>query len=61
MILSLSGCLRFSKPKHQKQVEYYQKAITEITGKRTEGMLIYLLEDEIREELENIIPERMKL
>ena len=33
--------------KHQKQVEYYQKAIAEITGKRTEGMLIYLLEDEI--------------
>ncbi len=33
--------------KHQKQVEYYQKAIAKITGKRTEGMLIYLLEDEI--------------
>ena len=33
--------------KHQKQVRYYQKAIHTITGKRTEGMIIYLLEKEI--------------
>ena len=33
--------------KHEKQVRYYQKAIDNITGKRTEGMIIYLLEDEI--------------
>ncbi|HFQ61335.1 MAG TPA: RecB-like helicase, partial [Epsilonproteobacteria bacterium] len=28
--------------KHQKQVGYYRKAIADITGKRTEGMIIYL-------------------
>ena len=33
--------------KHQKQVKYYQKAIEAITGKRTEGMVIYQLEEEI--------------
>ena len=33
--------------KHQNQVEYYQKAIESITGKSTEGMVIYLLEDKI--------------
>lgn len=33
--------------KHQKQVKYYQKAIEAITGKRTEGMVIYLIEEEI--------------
>jgi len=33
--------------KHEKQVRYYQKAIEKITGKRTEGMIIYLLEEEI--------------
>ena len=33
--------------KHQNQVRYYQKAIQTISGKRTEGMIIYLLEDEI--------------
>ena len=33
--------------KHQKQVRYYQKAIHTITGKRTEGMIVYLLEEEI--------------
>ncbi|PTB83588.1 recombinase RecB, partial [Sulfurovum lithotrophicum] len=33
--------------KHQKQVGYYQKAIGNITGKRTEGMIIYLLNDRI--------------
>ncbi|MCO4844664.1 MAG: RecB-like helicase [Sulfurovum sp.] len=39
--------------KHQKQVRYYQKAIRTITGKRTEGMIIYLLEEEI--EVETLI------
>ncbi len=38
--------------KHQKQVEYYKKAIATITGKRTEGMIVYLLEEGI--ELENV-------
>ena len=33
--------------KHQNQVRYYQKAIETITGKRTEGMIIYLTEEEI--------------
>ncbi|PTB87760.1 recombinase RecB, partial [cyanobacterium G8-9] len=33
--------------KHQKQVGYYQKAIGNITGKRTVGMIIYLLNDGI--------------
>jgi len=33
--------------KHQKQVRYYQKAIHTITGKRTEGMIVYLTEEEI--------------
>jgi len=33
--------------KHQKQVGYYQKAIRKITGKRTEGMIVYLTEKEI--------------
>jgi hypothetical protein len=28
-------------------VRYYQKAIEKITGKRTEGMIIYLTEEEI--------------
>lgn len=36
--------------KHQKQVRYYQKAIHTITGKRTEGMIVYLLEEEIEAE-----------
>ena len=33
--------------KHQKQVGYYKKAIANITGKRTEGMIIYLLKEGI--------------
>ena len=33
--------------KHQKQVRYYKKAITDITGKRTEGMIIYLTNEGI--------------
>jgi len=33
--------------KHRVQVSYYQKAIEKITGKRTDGMVLYLLEDEI--------------
>jgi len=33
--------------KHQKQVGYYKKAIGNITDKRTEGMVIYLLNEEI--------------
>ncbi len=33
--------------KHQNQVEYYKKAIANITGKRTVGMVIYLLEEGI--------------
>ena len=33
--------------KHEKQVRYYQKAIQAITGKRTEGLVIYLLEEKI--------------
>jgi len=31
--------------KHQKQVGYYKKAIINITGKRTEGVVVYLLDD----------------
>ncbi|HIQ47804.1 MAG TPA: RecB-like helicase [Sulfurovum sp.] len=30
--------------KHQNQVGYYKKAISDITGKQTEGMIVYLLE-----------------
>ena len=33
--------------KHQNQVRYYKKAIESLTQKRTEGMIIYLLEGEI--------------
>jgi len=33
--------------KHQKQVGYYKKAIEKITGKRTEGVVIYLLNERI--------------
>ena len=33
--------------KHQKQVGYYKKAIGNITGKRTEGVVIYLLNEGI--------------
>jgi len=33
--------------KHQKQVGYYRKAIADITGKRTEGMIIYLTNEGI--------------
>jgi exodeoxyribonuclease V beta subunit len=33
--------------KHEKQVRYYQKAIEAITGKRTKGLVIYLLEEKI--------------
>ncbi len=33
--------------KHQSQVEHYKKAISKITGKQTEGMVVYLLEDSI--------------
>jgi exodeoxyribonuclease V beta subunit len=38
--------------KHQKQVGYYKKAIASITGKRTEGIVVYLLVDGI--EIKNI-------
>ncbi len=31
--------------KHQSQVRYYKKAIESITGKRTEGIIIYLLDE----------------
>jgi len=31
--------------KHQKQVAYYCKAIEQITGKKTKGIIVYLLED----------------
>ncbi len=31
--------------KHQNQVGYYKKAIANITGKRTEGMIVYLLDN----------------
>ncbi|MEA3418720.1 MAG: RecB-like helicase [Campylobacterota bacterium] len=33
--------------KHLRQVSYYQQAIEKLTGKRAEGMILYLLEDEI--------------
>ncbi|RLA70903.1 MAG: RecB-like helicase [Epsilonproteobacteria bacterium] len=33
--------------KHQNQVGHYKKAIANITGKRTEGMIVYLLSGEI--------------
>jgi exodeoxyribonuclease V beta subunit len=33
--------------KHQNQVAYYQRAIADITGKRTEGMIIYLTNEGI--------------
>lgn len=33
--------------KHQAQVGFYQKAIEKITQKRTEGIIVYLLEDKI--------------
>ncbi|HHD79380.1 MAG TPA: hypothetical protein ENK98_07100, partial [Epsilonproteobacteria bacterium] len=33
--------------KHQKQVGYYRKAIANITGKRTDGMIIYLTNEGI--------------
>ncbi|MCF6243711.1 MAG: RecB-like helicase [Sulfurovum sp.] len=33
--------------KHQSQVGYYKKAINNITGKRTEGIVVYLLNEEI--------------
>jgi exodeoxyribonuclease V beta subunit len=39
--------------KHEKQVRYYQKAIEKITGKRTQGTIIYLLEEEI--DIKNLI------
>ena len=34
--------------KHQNQVGYYKKAIRTITGKRTEGFIVYVLEDEVK-------------
>jgi exodeoxyribonuclease V beta subunit len=33
--------------KHQSQVRYYKKAIYNITGKYTRGMILYLLEDKV--------------
>lgn len=33
--------------KHQNQVEFYQKAVEKITQKKTEGAIVYLLEDKI--------------
>ena len=33
--------------KHQKQVRYYTKAIESITQKRTRGMIVYLLDDQV--------------
>ncbi len=33
--------------KHQEQVRHYQKAIHAITGKRTDGVIVYLTEEEI--------------
>ncbi len=38
--------------KHLEQVRGYMAAVSSITGKRTEGMLLYLLEEEIR--IENL-------
>ncbi len=34
--------------KHQSQVGYYKKAIANITGKRTEGLVVYLLGDGVQ-------------
>ncbi len=33
--------------KHQNQVGYYKKAIAKITDKKTEGMIVYMLDDEV--------------
>ena len=38
--------------KHEQQVGYYKKAIANITGKRTEGLVVYLLDEGI--EIKNI-------
>jgi exodeoxyribonuclease V beta subunit len=38
--------------KHEKQVNYYQKAIEKITGKPTQGVIVYLLEEGI--EIKNL-------
>jgi exodeoxyribonuclease V beta subunit len=39
--------------KHQNQVNFYTKAIEKITGKPTEGVIVYLLGDEIEVQILN--------
>ena len=33
---------------HQKQVDFYKKAVSEITGKSVKGYIVYLLKDEVK-------------
>ena len=46
MVIDYKSSKKFNI-KHQNQVNFYKKAIENITGKRTEGMIVYLLGDEI--------------
>jgi len=43
MVLDYKSSKKFNK-KHQAQVRYYKKAIYNITGKYTRGMIVYLLD-----------------
>ncbi|PHS37362.1 MAG: recombinase RecB [Sulfurovum sp.] len=46
LVLEYKSSKKYAQ-KHQSQVGFYKKAIGKITSKRTEGMIIYLLEKEI--------------
>ncbi len=49
LIIDYKSSLKY-RLKHQNQVQYYQTAIAGITGKKSNGMIIYLLEDRIEVE-----------
>jgi hypothetical protein len=34
--------------KHKRQVSHYKKAISDITQKPTSGVIVYMLEDEVK-------------
>ena len=44
MVIDYKSSVKYTL-KHQNQVRYYKRAIESITGKRTEGMIIYLLDE----------------
>ncbi|MBL6974015.1 MAG: hypothetical protein ISR67_06505, partial [Sulfurimonas sp.] len=46
-VIDYKSSLAYSEH-HLKQVRYYNKAVSEITGEKVQGYICYLLEDEVR-------------